>query len=291
MTINASQQKSFFDAHCHLSFAPDPDRFAAWVAQRYAGAFSTTVSPRDFSRAQQLFAPWESLKVGFGAHPWWVSTGEVTARDIEMAAATIEQTPYIGEVGLDFGRNGLARSVFATEEETKAAQVDVLRSVFAACAWGEAEGGATAEDDAQGFVDARDVCRVFSFHAVRSADVILDLLQEYELLSGNAAIFHWFSGSSAQLQRARELGCHFSVNAFMLNTKRGREYAKAIPAGQLLVETDLPEETEDDADAEAFEVACAQYAEALDSAYDQLVALRGPDILIAIEKNVQRIFG
>ena len=63
-------------------------------------------------------------------------------------------------------------------------------------------------------------------------------------------IFHWFSGSSAQLKRARDLGCFFSVNAFMLQTKRGREYAKAIPLDRLLIETDLPEETSIDACAE-----------------------------------------
>lgn len=270
--MEACQPRVFFDAHGHLSFAPEPERFAAWVAQQYAGAFSTTVSPTDFARAQQLFGPWETLKVGFGAHPWWVSAGEVTARDIEAAAASIRRAPFIGEVGLDFGRNGLARSERATEEETKAAQVEVLRALLAACAQS----------------DSTD--RVFSFHAVQSVDVILDLLQEYELLPGSVAIFHWFSGSSAQLQRARELGCCFSVNTFMLNTKRGREYAKAIPAGQLLVETDLPEEAEDGAGADALEATCAQYASALDSAYEQLVALRGPNILSAIEQNVHRIF-
>lgn len=297
MMMRANQSGAFFDAHCHLSFAPDPECFAAWVAQKYSGAFSTTVSPVDFTCAQQLLAPWESLKVGFGAHPWWAASGEVTARDIEAVAGTIVQAPFIGEVGLDFGRNGLARSSFASDEETKATQVEVLRAILSLCAQ---DGSAR---------------RVFSFHAVQSADVVLDLLQEYELPSDSVPIFHWFSGSSAQLQRARELGCCFSVNTFMLNTKRGREYAKAIPANQLLIETDLPEGggpaegvdlpegsdaiqgavlsegTEGDATLDAFEATCAQYAAALDSAYEQLAALRGSSILSALEQNVQRIFG
>ena len=285
MMMQACQPKAFFDAHGHLSFAPEPERFAAWVTQKYSGAFSTTVSPADFMCAQQLFAPWESVKVGFGAHPWWVATGEVAVRDIEAVAAIIAKTPFIGEIGLDFGRNGLARSSFASKEEAKAAQVETLRAILAACAQG-------------------DIARpVFSFHAVRSADVVLDFLQEYKLLSGSVPIFHWFSGSGAQLQRARELGCCFSVNAFMLDSKRGREYAKAIPAEQLLVETDLPEGSDstegmdllegaqDATSIDTFEETCAQYAAALDSAYEQLVALRGPSILSAIEQNIYRIFG
>lgn len=279
MTMGACHLKTRFDAHCHLSFAPYPERIASWVAQRYAGAFSTTVSPADFVRTQQLLEPWDSLKVGFGAHPWWVSSGDVGMHDIDASSDDILRARYIGEVGLDFGKKGIARSIFVSEEETKAAQVQVLRAILAICAR-----EAVCEH-------GRKSQRVFSFHAVQSADVMLDLLQEYKLLTDNVAIFHWFSGSSAQLQRARELGCCFSVNASMLNTKRGREYAKAIPAGQLFVETDLPEERQKEESADSFDVTCVQYATALDSAYEQLVALRGPDILSAIEQNTRRVFG
>ena len=38
------------------------------------------------------------------------------------------------------------------------------------------------------------------------------------------------------------MGCLFSVNEFMLATRRGRAYARQIPTGQLLLETDLPAE-------------------------------------------------
>ena len=127
--------------------------------------------------------------------------------------------------------------------------------------------------------------------------MIMDMLEEYELLEDNTIIFHWFSGSSAQLKRARDLGCFFSVNAFMLQTKRGREYAKAIPLDRLLIETDLPEETSIDACAEgsqtckqATEAAEAHYASMLEEAYREIVTLRGEDALDAITRNVRKIF-
>ena len=127
--------------------------------------------------------------------------------------------------------------------------------------------------------------------------MIMDMLEEYELLEDNTIIFHWFSDSSAQLKRARELGCFFSVNAFMLQTKRGREYAKAIPLDRLLIETDLPEEMSFDACAEgsqtckqATEAVETHYASMLEEAYREIVALRGEDALDAITRNVRKIF-
>jgi TatD DNase family protein len=81
-------------------------------------------------------------------------------------------------------------------------------------------------------------------HAVRSADAVLDVLDRTGCLANNQVIFHWFSDSSQALTRAIRAGCSFSVNARMLATKRGREYAKAIPKECLLLETDLPPDEE-----------------------------------------------
>lgn len=272
------ENNGLFDAHCHLSFAPHATQFAQWVAESLAGAFSTTVDLADYQATRELCAPWDTLKAGLGAHPWWVEQGMISPEDAHRIATLAKEARFIGEVGLDFGKRGLAKSVFASDTETKRAQVDMLRAILEACAAG---------DDAAGRQG-----RVFSFHAVQSADVIMDLLEEYRLLPGNTAIFHWFSGSSAQLQRARELGCCFSLNAFMLNTKRGREYAKAIPVDRLLIETDLPEEKADvGSEDQAFETARNQYEQALTWARDLLEELRGPEIIAHVQQNAQAIFG
>ncbi|MFR7750746.1 MAG: TatD family hydrolase [Collinsella sp.] len=73
------------------------------------------------------------------------------------------------------------------------------------------------------------VGRVISIHAVRSAGAVLDVLESHGLLIPNpdspVIIFHWFSGTSDELVRARDADCYFSVNQRMLATKRGREYA------------------------------------------------------------------
>lgn len=285
-----TESREFFDAHAHMSFAPDVASFASWFTERFAGAFSTTVSPVDYRSAQQALASFPKIKVGVGAHPWWVAQGKISDEDKALLPGLVASARYIGEVGLDFGKNGLAKSIFATDEQTKQAQIEVLRTIFAAAK------KSPAPSVIEGAGETKDG-RVFSFHAVRGADVIMDMLEEYELLEDNTIIFHWFSGSSAQLKRARDLGCFFSVNAFMLQTKRGREYAKAIPPDRLLIETDLPEETSIDACAEgsqtckqATEAVEAHYASMLEEAYREIVALRGEDALDAITRNVRKIF-
>lgn len=288
------ESREFFDAHAHMSFAPDAGVFASWFTERFAGAFSTTVSPADYRFAQQALASFPKIKVGVGAHPWWVAQGKISDEDKALLPGLVANARYIGEVGLDFGKNGLAKSVFETEEQTKQAQIEVLRTIFAAAKKNPST--PSGAEDAKGVGDAKRG-RVFSFHAVRSADVIMDMLEEYGLLEDSTIIFHWFSGSSAQLKRARDLGCFFSVNAFMLQTKRGREYAKAIPSGRLLIETDLPEEmsfdvcTEDSqARKQAIEAVEARYASMLEEAYREIVALRGEDVLAAIARNVRKVF-
>ena len=290
------ESREFFDAHAHMSFAPDVASFASWFTERFAGAFSTTVSPADYRFAQQTLVSFPKIKVGVGAHPWWVAQGKISDEDKALLPGLVASARYIGEVGLDFGKNGLAKSVFATDEQTKQAQIEVLRTIFAAAKKSPAP---SVGEDIEGAKEAGEAKggRVFSFHAVQGADVIMDMLEEYELLEDNTIIFHWFSGSSAQLKRARDLGCFFSVNAFMLQTKRGREYAKAIPLDRLFIETDLPEETSIDSCAEgsqtckqATEAAEAHYASMLEEAYREIVALRGEDVLDAITRNVLKIF-
>lgn len=49
-----------------------------------------------------------------------------------------------------------------------------------------------------------------------------------------------------------KLGCLFSVGPRMLASRRGREYARQIPLGQLLLETDMPARKDDNLPAEVW---------------------------------------
>lgn len=115
--------------------------------------------------------------------------------------------------------------------------------------------------------------KVVSLHAVRAVDDVLNVLERADALTadaGNACIIHWFSGTSDQLTRARRVGCYFSVNPRMLDSKRGRAYAQAIPADRLLLETDEPA-------SEGAPWSAARVRGSLEETLTQLAALRGDD--------------
>lgn len=203
-----------FDMHCHLDFAPNARTAAEDMAREGLGAFVTTVTPEGFEHASALFAGCENVRVGLGMHPWWIADGRCGEDDVALFERLAVDVRFVGEVGLDFGpRHAASREV----------QLAAFNRVAAACA----SGG-----------------RLLSLHAVKAAHAVLDVLEEAGALEGNACVFHWFSGSSDELQRVLRAGCFISVNPRMLATKRGREYAHIIPEDRLLLETDAPPEGE-----------------------------------------------
>ena len=152
------------------------------------------------------------IKLAVGLHPWWVSVDEdCLAEELRAFDAALSETHYVGEVGLDFSKRRIA---------TRDAQLCAFRHIAGACA---KAGG-----------------KVLSIHCVKAYDDALSILKSSGCLASCTCIFHWFSGSFPQLAQAVDAGCFFSVSARMLETKKGREYAKAIPLQKLLLETDAP---------------------------------------------------
>lgn len=203
------------DTHCHLDFAGN----AAELAAAYAacgGALSGTCDPRDFERVRSKLAPYAPrVRVGLGLHPWWVADGTCGEREVALFERLAPAAPLISEVGLDFQPR---------RAETRDAQIAALERVCVASARPPAESPR----------------RVMSIHSSAAAMCTLDVLERTGCLDACLCIFHWFSGSQEELTRAIDAGCLFSVNERMLKTKRGRAYARAIPEGRLLIETDFP---------------------------------------------------
>ena len=234
---------NLFDMHCHLGFCEDAAQAARELAVAGVGVFSNTVTLAEFAAQQVALAGAANVRVGCGLHPWWV--GEDAAADLEALCAAVERQRFVGEVGLDFSPPHVA---------TRQAPIAALSQVAGVC----------------GHVGGK----VVSLHAVRAVDDVLDVLEGAGALAeaaGNACIIHWFSGTSDQLTRARRLGAFFSVNPRMLQSKRGRAYAQAIPGNRLLLETDLPAQAGASWDAERVRQLLGQTA-------CQLAELRGEDV-------------
>ena len=218
----------FFDTHCHLDLMLSPDAAISESAALELGLFDCGIDPRDFSAANERALRQPGIIAGVGLHPWWLADGRCGPAEVDLLCEVAAQERYIGEVGLDFSAR------FAESEPLQIQAFDRLCDTL---------------------VQRSLAGRVISIHAVRSAGTVLDILESHGLLIPNpdfpVIIFHWFSGTSDELARARNAGCYFSVNERMLATKRGREYARQIPLDRLLLETDAPAEPNTETSAQS----------------------------------------
>ena len=220
---------SLFDAHAHLNWFENPKEAAAQAQKLGISAICCTVSPKEYKDASALLSKCANVRVAAGLHPWFVD--ETT--DVNDAVEAIDGSAWVGEVGLDFG---------AKHANTKKDQLRVFEAICKACS----DGGKT-----------------LSIHSVRSAGAVLDVLEKTGTINTCRCVFHWFSGTSEELMRAKKAGCLFSVGERMLGTRRGLEYARQIPVSRLLLETDLPETRNEGSTAIEIAKSLSRTAEAL----------------------------
>ena len=219
-----------------------PDAVADEATALGLGLFDCGVDPRDFASAHGRTRRPPTVIKGIGLHPWWLADGRCGPIEVNLLCELAAQERYIGEVGLDFSAR------FAGSEPLQIQAFDQLCDTL---------------------VQHPLTGRAISIHAVRSAGAVLDVLESHGLLIPNpdspAIIFHWFSGTSDELARARNAGCSFSVNERMLTTKRGREYVRQIPLDRLLLETDAPAEPNTETSAQSLIRSLARTSERIAS--------------------------
>ena len=251
---------TYFDAHVHANLMDSPLNVARSSNEAELGLFTCGVTPHDYLElAPQLTQ--DNIRVGLGAHPWYISDGRVTEKDIELLLELMGQTPYIGEIGLEFS----ARYCVDGLQEL---QVKAFTQICARAAELSRNGQP----------------RVLSMHTVRSVDAVLDILEQTGAAQACIPIIHWFSGSSEELQRAIKLGCWFSVGEMSLKTKRGHEYAKVYPKDKLLTETDLPSSDHTD-------ISSADIVDSLKRALSGLSEARGYSVQSEVMANAAGVFG
>lgn len=201
-----------FDMHCHLDFIENKADFEALASLCGVTSLSNTVTPEDYEKMSVTFANTTYANLALGAHPWWIADGRIGEESLALFEKLAADAKFIGEVGLDLTGHR------AEDAEAKALQIAALKRILTAAGEG----------------------KLISLHGSGAEADLLDLLESTGAASTCDCILHWYAGPSDQLHRAIELGCYFSVGKRMLQTKRGREYARIIPADRLLLESDMP---------------------------------------------------
>jgi TatD DNase family protein len=222
------------DFHCHLDLYPDHEAAIARAEAAQVYTLAVTTTPKAWPRNHELTRATRYVRAALGLHPQLVAE---RAGELALWERHLPETRYVGEVGLDAGP-GFYKSLEA--------QRDVFRTVLERCA---AAGG-----------------KVLTVHSVRTAPMVLDMIERHLPRGRATVVLHWFSGSASDARRAASMGCYFSVNAEMTRSARGRSLIASLPMDRLLTETDGPFTNVDGRPAEPrdVEIAVRSVAEILD---------------------------
>lgn len=194
------------DFHCHMDLYKNPLMVFNEVKQRNTKVLAVTTSPRAYLKTLQYFNNSANVKVALGFHPELVADRK---KEIGLFMEQVLNCKYIGEVGIDgTGRNRYSYSV---------------QKSFFYDALSEAE---------------KNSGRIISIHSRCAVNDVLECIEKS--LNSNILIMHWFTGSIKELQRSLALGCWFSINPKMCNSKAGRDIIMHIPLNKILPETDAP---------------------------------------------------
>ncbi|HVI60430.1 MAG TPA: Qat anti-phage system TatD family nuclease QatD [Luteimonas sp.] len=199
---------SHVDAHCHVDLLRDWQDAVNRLESRAQFTLAVTTTPKAWRVEQEFARHCRYVRIGVGLHPQVLHE---RMAELPLLERAIGDSRFVGEIGLDGSpmyKNGFLD------------QVKALRRIFSVCA--EVKG------------------RVLSLHSVRAVAPLLDLLEETNVHEGNAIIFHWFTGSGAELERALSRGAMISVNADMLKTSKGKAHARMAGPERTLTESDSP---------------------------------------------------
>ncbi|WID95159.1 TatD family hydrolase [Bosea vestrisii] len=194
------------DFHCHLDLYPDPQAVVREADKAGIYVLSVTTTPKAWRGTSALAKGCARIRTALGLHP---QLAHQRHQELALFEGLLPETHYVGEIGLD-GAPGF--------REHATTQRRVFEAVLA--------------------MSAKQGGKVLSIHSRRTADEVLDSLRRQP--DAGIPILHWFSGTKAQLLKAIDQGCWFSVGQPMTRSASGRTLLKYMPQDRILTETDGP---------------------------------------------------
>jgi TatD DNase family protein len=196
----------FVDAHAHVDrYGGDLRRALAEIADHRILTISNSMDLPSYRRNAEIARGCDLVLPSFGVHPW---NAPKYADRLDELGASIDQSPLLGEIGLDYH--------FVQDESRYEAQRKVLEFFLGA---------------------ARDQDKIVTLHTKGAEDEIVRLLDQYEI---RRAIIHWYSGPMGVLRELVARGCYFTVGVELLRADHIRAIARELPADRILTETDNP---------------------------------------------------
>lgn len=195
---------SYVDTHCHLDQYSEP--LAVLKRAEATGTITVAVTelPSGFQRLALRLGARPLVRVALGLHP--LRAGRASPMELALFTELLDQTDYVGEVGLDGSPAG--RGTFRK-------QVKVFEHLLQ---------------------QPRVQRKVLTVHSRGAEQETIEHLAYADV----TVILHWYSGPLKHIDTALAAGMWFSVNPAMLRSRNGQRIVAALPPQRVVTETDGP---------------------------------------------------
>ncbi len=192
------------DTHCHIDLYNNPHTILKECANNNVTVIAVTNLPSHFEMGYQHILPYSKIRLALGMHPLFA---EQHGKEFPIFFRNLSKTSYIGEVGLDFSKEGYS---------TKDIQIQSFKKILSSLSGKK---------------------KILSLHSRRAEKEVLAFLISNRV---DNAIFHWYSGSLSLIKSIVEAGYYFSINPAMTTSPNGQKIINQIPENRILTESDGP---------------------------------------------------
>lgn len=192
------------DTHCHIDLYENPFEIIRECEQESIITIGVTNLPSHFAMGYPHVINCKKVRLALGFHPLYA---DQFTKEFHLFVKYLSMTSYVGEIGLDFSREG---------KETKDIQLFYFTKLLE---------------------ELKDKNKILSIHSRKAEKEVLKLLLDNDIKN---AIFHWYTGPINLISEIANNGYFFSINPAMIKTKSGQEIISKIPITNLLTESDGP---------------------------------------------------
>ncbi|HAY32810.1 MAG TPA: TatD family deoxyribonuclease [Bacteroidetes bacterium] len=192
------------DAHCHIDMYKNPHSVAEESERLGIITIGMTLLPSHFELGYEHVKQYKKVRLALGMHPL---KSELHKSEFSKFLFYLDHTSYIGEIGLDFSKEGINQ---------KDLQIESFKKILSS-------------------ISGKP--KIISLHSRKAEKEELQSLIENDISN---AIFHWYSGPLTLIDEIVKYGYYFSINPAMIKTENGKKIIERIPKNLLLTETDGP---------------------------------------------------